>query len=77
MRLYKSQRNLLLGGGTAAGVIIFLAIVVGLQYIAKSISKTVGPHQDRPIHVGAAKQETFGRLEGKEDPRRSTGILRN
>ena len=34
MRLYKSQRNLLLGGGTAAGVIIFLAIVVGLQYIA-------------------------------------------
>jgi ABC-type uncharacterized transport system involved in gliding motility auxiliary subunit len=34
MKLYESQRNLLLGGGAAAGVIIFLAIVVGLQYIA-------------------------------------------
>ena len=34
MKLYESQRNLVLGGGTAVGVIIFLAIVVGLQYIA-------------------------------------------
>ena len=34
MKFYESQRNLVLGGGAAAGVIIFLAIVVGLQYIA-------------------------------------------
>jgi len=34
MKFYESQRNLLLGGGAAAGVIIFLAIIVGLQYIA-------------------------------------------
>jgi ABC-type uncharacterized transport system involved in gliding motility auxiliary subunit len=34
MKFYESQRNLMLGGGAAAGVIIFLAIVVGLQYIA-------------------------------------------
>lgn len=34
MKFYESQRKLLLGGGAAAGVIIFLAIVVGLQYIA-------------------------------------------
>ena len=34
MKFYESQRNLMLGGGAAVGVIIFLAIIVGLQYIA-------------------------------------------
>jgi len=39
MNLYESQRNLLLGGGTIAGAIIFLAIVVALQYIAMQYPK--------------------------------------
>ncbi len=34
MKFYESQRNLMMGGGAAVGVIIFLAIIVGLQYIA-------------------------------------------
>jgi len=34
MNQSNSQRKLLLGGGTAAGIIIFLGIVVAIQYIA-------------------------------------------
>jgi len=33
MKIYESKRNLILGGGTAAGILIFLAIIVALQYI--------------------------------------------
>jgi ABC-type uncharacterized transport system involved in gliding motility auxiliary subunit len=39
MKFYESQRNLVMGGAAAAGVIIFLAIVVGLQYIASQYPK--------------------------------------
>ena len=33
MTINKSYRKLFLGGGTAAGILIFLAIVVAIQYI--------------------------------------------
>ncbi len=44
MTINKSYRKLFLGGGTAAGILIFLAIVVAIQYIVTGASEEVGSH---------------------------------